>query len=245
MNIELHRSFRIVSRFLLPPVICLCLSAVQADHWTRFRGPNGLGVTDTGPLPTEFGPTKNLLWKATVPPGNSSPVLTKEHIFLTAYEDSNLLVLCLDRATGETLWRSSVVKERTERRSLMNDAATPTPVTDDRNVYAFFSDFGLLSYGPDGKERWRVRLGPFTAPHGMATSPILAGARIILAADQAEGSYIAAFDKDSGRLAWKTERPNFVGGYSTPVVYKPDSAPTQVVVSGPLELASYSVETGK
>jgi outer membrane protein assembly factor BamB len=79
----------------------------------------------------------------------------------------------------------------------------------------------------------------------MATSPILVDAKIILVADQAEGSYIAAFDARTGRLAWKTERLNFVGGYSTPIVYKPGHGAIQVVVSGPLELASYSAETGK
>jgi outer membrane protein assembly factor BamB len=223
----------------------LCFAAVHAEDWARFRGPNGSGVSDTHPLPIQFGPETNLVWKASLRPGNSSPVLTSRHIFLTAHEDSKLLVLCLDRLTGTILWERGVRKERTERRSLVNDPATPTPVTDGQNVYAFFSDFGLISYGSDGTERWRVPLGPFTPPHGMATSPILADAKIIVAVDQAEASYITAFDANSGRLAWKTERPNFVGGYSTPVVYKPDSGPTQVVVSGPLELASYSVETGK
>jgi outer membrane protein assembly factor BamB len=223
----------------------LCFATTHAEDWTRFRGPNGSGISDTHPLPVQFGPERNLVWKTKVRPGNSSPVLTNDRIFLTAHENSMLLALCLDRRTGAILWQKSVTKERTERRSLMNDPATPTPVTDGKNVYAFFSDFGLISYRSDGTERWRVPLGPFTPPHGMATSPILVEAKIILAADQTEGSYIAAFDTNTGRLAWKTERPNFVGGYSTPVMYKPDNGTTQVVVSGPLELAGYSVETGR
>ena len=58
------------------------------------------------------------------------------------FQKCDSAVLALDGNTGKILWRSSIVKERTERRSLMNDAATPTPVTDGKNVFAFFSDFG-------------------------------------------------------------------------------------------------------
>jgi outer membrane protein assembly factor BamB len=220
--------------------------AHPADEWPRFRGPNGSGVTDSRNLPVEFGPKQNVVWKAGVPPGHSSPVLTNDRIFLTAaYAGQQLFVICLDRSSGKELWSRTVVMERSERRTAPNDPATPTPVTDGENVYAFFSDFGLISYDPRGTERWRVALGPLTAPHGMASSPILADGKIILVADQAEGSHIAAFEKDTGRPAWKTDRPNFVGGYTTPLVYRPDNGATHVVVSGPLELVSYSVETGK
>jgi outer membrane protein assembly factor BamB len=233
---------------IFPPaiaIIWLCGTFTQVSDWSRFRGPNGSGVSDALNLPVTFDPKQNVVWKAVVPPGHSSPILSNDRIFLTAYEDKKLVVICLERSTGKELWRRSIIKNRSERRSMGNDPATPTPATDGKNIYAFFSDFGLLSYDPQGTERWRVALGPFTVPHGMASSPIVADGKIMLVADQAENSYIAAFDQKTGRTAWKTERPNFVGGYTTPILYKPANGTTQVVVSGPLELASYSVETGK
>ena len=65
------------------------------DDWSRFRGPNGTGISSSTGLPTEFGPEKNVVWKTAVPPGHSSPVLTATQIFLTAYEGDALLVLSL------------------------------------------------------------------------------------------------------------------------------------------------------
>lgn len=59
---------------------------VLAEDWTQFRGPNGSGVSASTGLPTEFGPEKNVVWKTPLPPGHSSPVLTKDRIFVTAYE---------------------------------------------------------------------------------------------------------------------------------------------------------------
>ena len=62
---------------------------VSGEEWSQFRGPNGSGVSATTGLPEEFGPTKNVVWKTTLPPGHSSPVLTKDRIFVTAFEKSS------------------------------------------------------------------------------------------------------------------------------------------------------------
>src|SRR3981081_3650080 len=56
-----------------------------AEEWTRFRGPNGSGVSNDTGFPTEFGKEKNLLWRTPVRPGKSSPILTPRHIFLTGF----------------------------------------------------------------------------------------------------------------------------------------------------------------
>ncbi len=58
------------------------------EEWSQFRGPNGSGVSATTGLPDEFGPGKNVVWKTALPPGHSSPVLTRDRIFVTAYEKS-------------------------------------------------------------------------------------------------------------------------------------------------------------
>jgi outer membrane protein assembly factor BamB len=63
----------------------LALTSAVAEDWTQFRGPNGTGVSTSTGLPEEFGPNKNVVWKTALPPGHSSPVLTKNRIFVTAY----------------------------------------------------------------------------------------------------------------------------------------------------------------
>jgi outer membrane protein assembly factor BamB len=61
-------------------------TTAAAEEWSQFRGPNGSGVSATTGLPEEFGPAKNVVWKTALPPGHSSPVLTRDRIFVTAYE---------------------------------------------------------------------------------------------------------------------------------------------------------------
>src|SRR4030095_9235644 len=71
--------------------------AVPAADWARFRGPNGSGVAESPGLPSEIGPGKNVVWKAALPAGHSSPVLYGDRIFLTAAEGDKLLPLGLRR----------------------------------------------------------------------------------------------------------------------------------------------------
>ena len=123
----------------------------NTNEWTQFRGPNGTGVAEGVALPAEFNAKKNLVWKTAIPFARSSPVVTADRVFLTATEGDKLSTFALDRKTGKILWRSDVVRARHMPMYKANDGASPSPVSDGKNVYAFFGELGLISYGPDGK----------------------------------------------------------------------------------------------
>src|SRR4030095_10980444 len=152
----------------------------NTEEWSQFRGPNGSGVSATTGLPVEFGPNKNVVWKTALPPGHSSPVLTRNRIFVTAHNSAKLLVICLDRQSGKILWQHEVPRLREGRLQNVNGPASPSPVTDGSNVFAFFQDFGLVSYDANGKERWKLPLGPFNMFYGFGASPILVDDKVIL-----------------------------------------------------------------
>ena len=219
--------------------------AFAAADWTQFRGPNGSGVSPSKDLPEHFDAQKNVVWRTTLPLGHSSPVFTTDHIFVTAFEGKTLLTICLGRASGKVLWQRQAPREREEVFEQTNGPASPSPVTDGTNVYVFFGDFGLLSYGPDGNERWRLPLGPFNNVNGHGSSPILADGRLVLICDQDTGSYLLAVDASSGRVLWKTMRPECTRGYATPAVYRPKNGPAELIVPGSFEVASYAIETGE
>jgi outer membrane protein assembly factor BamB len=216
-----------------------------AADWPQFRGPDGSGLcTSCGPLPVEFGPSTNVVWKTELPPGKSSPVVTGDRIFLTASEGDELITICLSRATGKVLWRRSVRAGKRETQNPLNDRAAPTAVTDGANVYAFFADLGLVSYDALGNQRWLLPLGPFNSQHGIVASPVYAEGKVILVCDQDTDAFILGVDAATGAVAWKKPR-HVINGYSTPIVYRPASGPAQVIAPGSYELTSYSVETGE
>ena len=237
-------------KVILLIVVCLSASSsVFTQNWDQFRGPNGEGVSATTGLPSEFGPQKNVAWKTELPPGHSSPVLTRDRIFLTAHsKDQNhkLFVIALDRKSGKILWQREVPKSREGRLQNVNGPASPSPVTDGTNVYAFFQEFGLVAFDGAGKQRWGLPLGPFNMFYGFGASPILVDDKIILPVDQDDpSSYLIAVNKNTGKVVWKVDRPVVISGYSTPIVYQPKQGPKQIIVPESFQLSAYSVADGK
>ena len=217
-----------------------------ASEWTRFRGPNGSGVSEGASLPSEFGPDRNLVWRTSVPPGHSSPAFGAGSIFLTGFEGDKLLTIALDRRSGEIQWQREILRKRQGKLHEDNTPASPSPATDGENVYVFFQDLGLVSYGPDGGERWRMPLGPFNNLMGLGASPILADGKVIQVCDAESGAFMLAADKDTGEVAWRDERSFVRRGFSTPLLYDPPGGGgLQVLVTGSYRLIAYSVASGK
>jgi outer membrane protein assembly factor BamB len=225
--------------------LVLAISSIGlAADWPMFRGHNASGVSEARNLPVEFGPDKNVIWKTALPGGHSSPVLTGNRIYLTAVDGEKLFVLCLECETGKILWRREVPRPRKQELHKSNSAASPSIAVDGKNVFAFFTDFGLISYGPDGEERWRVPLGPFNNPFGMGASPVLANGKVIQVCDSETGSFIIAVDQRDGKVIWRKERPEFTRGFSTPVLHRAEGR-LQAVVAGSGRLIAYDVDSGE
>jgi outer membrane protein assembly factor BamB len=204
-----------------------------------------MGLSDDRNLPVEFGPNKNMIWKADLPPGHSSPILAGPRIFLTASDGDALYTIALDRSTGKVLWKRQAPRPRKETMQRTNSPASPSPVSDGHNVYVFFGDFGIICYGVDGDERWKAPLGPFNNANGHGSSPMLADDMLVLICDQDTDSYLIALDKNSGKTLWKVDRPEVTRGYATPAVYRPKSGPAELIVPGAYELIAYNLATGE
>jgi len=234
---------KLISVFVVSAFV---VTSASAQDWARFRGPNGSGVSSATGLPAEFGPAKNMQWKAEVPFGRSSPVISGERIYLTAAEGEKLITLALDRKSGKTLWRSEVPRAHDKAIYKANDGASPSPVTDGKNVYAFFPDLGLISFDANGKERWRLPLGPFDTFYGMSSSPILSGDTVLLVCDARGKPFVVAADARTGKVRWRNARTEVhFEGYTTPVLYEPKGEPAQLVVLGANRVDSFAVSNGE
>lgn len=212
-------------------------------EWSRFRGPNGSGISDAKDLPTEFGPEKNLIWKLDLPQGHSSPILHRDRIYLTGFREKDLFTVAVSTG-GDILWETKLSGLATPPADKRNSAASPSPAVDDTGVYVFFHDFGLISYDLQGKERWRLPLGPFINLYGMGASPILVDDLVVLAADQSVDSFIVGVEKATGKVRWKTMRPEAKSGHSTPIVWTNPEGQKEILLPGSFLLTSYDPASG-
>src|SRR6266849_3713494 len=171
-------------------VLCLASSLVRAEdikgsqaRWPQFRGPAGQGIGVEGlRLPSQFGPTKNLVWKTALQPGHSSPCIWDDRIFTTGFDSQakKLETICLDRTSGKVLWRRAAPAQKIEHVHELNTPASSTPASDGEHVYVYIGSYGLLCYGRDGDLKWQRPLDPIVTPFGSGTSPVVAGNLVLL-----------------------------------------------------------------
>ena len=226
--------------------------------WTRFRGPNGSGVAeDKEPTPTTWSENENLKWKVPLPgAGVSCPIVVGNQVFVTCYSGYGINVeepgdvknlvrhlVCVDRGTGKILWQKSAHSGKVfDNRHKAGSYAAPTPLTDGRNIYAYFGSEGLHAFDYDGKLLWKFDPGPIkTIGMGPGTSPVMDADRIFLQCDNGEEnkSYVVALDKKTGKTLWRVERPVNLT-WSTPLFF--DGA---LVTAATEKVIAYDPKTGK
>lgn len=216
-------------------------------YWNQFRGPNGQGRSESNHIPVQFGPESKVLWKIAIPPGNSSPIIWNNRIFLTANEPANkkeLVTIAIDRLDGKILWRKIVNTDTEGRFHPLNNPASSTPVADERNVYVYFGTYGLICYNHTGNEIWQRKIDTPRSKYGMATSPILYKDKVIMVLDGDGGSScLLAVNKVTGETAWEQPRSLFKAGWSTPMIWRHDDT-EELVVLGSKRLTSYDPSTG-
>ena len=220
-------------------------SAAVAEDWPQFRGPRSTGVSQSlRALPVNVAPDSEVIWKTKVPPGHSSPIISKDRIFLTAAEGEILKTIAIDRASGAILWEAPAAHEELEKIHNTGSYAQSSPVTDGEVVVSFFGSSGLLAYDRSGKLLWSHRMGPFKNDFGAGSSPIIEGDLVILVQDHDTDSFIVAYNRLTGQEVWRTDRSEFTRNYATPVIWDVDGK-KQVVVSATLRIIGYDLETGK
>jgi hypothetical protein len=223
-----------------------------AGDWPWWRGPALDGKSTDRHVVTTWGPHKNVLWKTKVPGrGHSSPIVCGNCVFLTTAEEEaqEQRVLAFDRKTGRPLWSTLAHKGGFLAKNAKNSQASATPACDGERVYsAFINRDGLHVTATDllGKIVWQAKAGAFTSEHGYGSSPVLSGSLVIVDGDSMEDSFLAALDRRSGKVVWRTDRKTTGrhGSYATPVVARLAGKP-QLIMTGMGEVTSYDPATGK
>jgi outer membrane protein assembly factor BamB len=233
----------LIIRFMQMLLLLAALTAADDANWTQFRGPGGSAVAAVSAAPpVEFGPSKKLLWKQTLPSGHSSPVVWGDRIFVSSFDKDakKFEVLCLAKKTGAILWRREVVAPSIEKVHAISSPVTSTPVVDADRVYAYFPSYGLAAFTHAGEPQWTMSLPVPATRFGTGTSPVLDGELLILCRDTPETPELLAVNRKSGKTAWRTELEKFGESYSTPVVWK-----GQIVLHRRNVIVSYDLADGK
>jgi outer membrane protein assembly factor BamB len=161
-------------------------------------------------------------------------------------EEYAFTVLCLDRQTGKVLWQETGREEVPHEGHHRTDGgfASSSPVTDGKHLYAYFGSRGLYCYDLDGKLKWSEDLGDMriALTFGEGSSPALYKDTLLVQWDHEGDSFVAALDKNTGKILWKQPRDERTS-WSTPLVIEHEGRP-QVITSATGSIRSYDPASG-
>lgn len=248
-------------------------SSERRSNWHQWRGPDGNGVSPDGDPPTEWGPDKNVKWKAEIPgEGSATPIIWNDKVFVLSAvptegasqpeppavqpggRSGNVMptgpmqftVFCLDRNTGDVIWKR-VAAEMTphESRHPTNSHASGSPTTDGRSLYVSFGSQGIFCYDLDGNLQWQRDLGDMQTRNGFGegSSPTLHGDSLVVTWDHEGPSFITSLDAKTGKPRWKVDRDEPTT-WATPFVVE-YAGREQVITNGTNRVRSYDLKTGE
>lgn len=212
-----------IHRSLLSLVALAAVVFQAGADWPQFRGADTSAVSADKNVPTTI--TENIAWSADLPGrGLSGPIAVAGRVFVTAstgYQQDRLHILCFDARTGKKLWhRQFWATGQTLCHPKMCNA-TPTPASDGKRVFAFYSSNDVICVDLDGNLQW-MRGMTHDYPNasnslGMASSPVVAGETLIVPVENLSESFTAGLDVATGVNRWKLDRP-LIDNWTSPVV---------------------------
>ena len=226
----------------------------DGSEWTRFRGPNGQGVSADS-VPVEWS-AESAKWTLELPgEGSSSPIIVGDRVFVTCYSgvdgaDSKRTLVCADAATGKIVWTDSITgPQRDDSYSGFlreHGYASGTPVSDGNAVYAFFGKAGVVAWDMDGKQLWQKDVGQMSSNRrwGSAASLLLHDGLLIVNASE-ENRAILGLNATDGTEKWRAEYAGLELCFATPVLVEGEGGVMEAVISMPGEVWGINVENGK
>ena len=220
-------------------------------NWSRFRGPGGNGISayTNAPAAWNGGAGEGIIWKSEVPlPGQNSPVVWADRVFLTGATAEKREVYCFDANSGKMLWRKEVASTAEQPGVMEEDTgyAAPTAATDGRRVYAIFATGDVACFDIAGKEVWTRALGVPDNMYGHSSSLAVCDNLLLVQFDQGSDddgtSVLYALNSATGEAVWEAYRPVRASWASPIVIETPDAR--QVITCAAPWVIAYDPDDG-
>ena len=245
-----------MKKLILAFLVLFSVSAVRADNWPQWRGPNLNGTSAEKNLPLKWTAEENVSWKLAMPGASgSTPVIWRDRIFLNVADGDDLYLWCVDRTKGTLAWKKLLGSGNVKMRK--HNMSSPSPVTDGKSVYVMTGTGLLKGFDFNGNPLWSRDIqkdyGEFGLNWGYASSPLLYEdslyVQVLHGMKTDEPSYVLRIDKKSGKTIWKVERPTNAqrespDSYSTPGLLR-HGKNVEIVITGGDSATGHDVATGK
>ncbi|MBI4906834.1 MAG: PQQ-like beta-propeller repeat protein [Acidobacteria bacterium] len=191
--------------------------AAAVPEWPGFRGPRRDGIIPGVQIVTDWAASPPVeLWRRAIGPGWSSYAVHGGLIYTQEQRGDDEVVSCYNAASGKPVWSHRDLTRFYESGS--GAGPRSTPALQNGRVYAFGAT-GIVNAlnANDGTVLWSRNASSDTGAkipeYGFASSPLLAGDIVIVAAS----GRLIAYDAATGNPRWQARTGG--GGYSSPHLF--------------------------
>ena len=230
----------------------------QDNNWTHFRGNKLNGISTETKVPVSWNDTTNVMWKSDIKgKGWASPIVYGKQVWIsTATNDGKeMWGECIDLNTGKLIYDLLLFKQDSVfRKHSINSYATPTPCIEEGFVYFNYGSRGTACVNTtNGEIVWKRNDLVVEHVQGTGASLMLYKDKLIVHYEGTDFQYIIAFNKKTGEIIWRADRPQECYTAIEPIGKKSYCTPLVVNVNGKDLMISngstvciaYDIETGK
>lgn len=226
------------------------LDALRRNH-PGFRGPDGLGISYSKNVPTQWDGVsgQNIKWKVPVKlPGYNSPVLWGDKLFIAGSDGTTKKVFCYNRLRGELLWEANadgIPGSPASPPKVTDDTgySAPTVYTDGERVYVIFATGDIAGFDMQGNRLWGRNLGLPDNHYAHSSSLYAHREKIFVQYDHRASQTLFALDVMNGETIWETERPGNIS-WASPILVRKENR-VEIVLANDPYVAAYDTEKGE
>src|SRR5262245_14050439 len=85
--------------------ILACAQPIVAQEWNQWRGPYRNGSLAASNEPQNWPEKLNQTWRVEVGEGYSSPVVSKDRIYISSRRDPDEIVMAINLVDGKVIWK--------------------------------------------------------------------------------------------------------------------------------------------
>ena len=199
------------------------------NSWPQWRGADQNGVAVGDDFPISWSEEEGVAWKSELPGlGGSTPVVHGNRAFMTAGIDGKNHLLAFELSNGKLEWKTELGEDRGNKHA-KGSGSNPSAVVDGNSVFAYFRSGDLACVDFDGNVRWQTNIqeefGEDSLWWDLGSSPMLTDDAIVVVVMQTGPSYLVAYDRQTGKKLWKSDRTvdapkDAAQSYTTPIAVK-------------------------
>ena len=235
-------------------VINFANATISHADWPMFRGPNAGSIAIDAKIPAKFGgeSKENVAWRTELPGKSVGGVIVVGDSAITTsssgMDQRRLHLISVNAKDGSINWQQELVARGRPYCHPTSANAAPTPASDGKRIFAFYSSNDLACVDLEGNLVWYRSLSTDFPKAGndvgMSSSPVVVDGVCIVQIECQGDSFAAGLRAEDGKVLWKQDRPK-QANWSSPTVVKMPNGDHAVVLQSSEDLLALSPSTGK